>query len=76
MSWNAVSGPRVKLDAYDAGTGGGVVSRSGMAPQLRIAWRELHRPLRIGTLMPEEETESPGEVRSQRTDRSLPNVDE
>ena len=36
------------LDAYDAGTGGGVVSCSGMAPQLRIAWRELHRPLRIG----------------------------
>jgi hypothetical protein len=36
------------LDAYDAGTGGGVVSRSGMAPQVRIAWRELHRPLRIG----------------------------
>jgi hypothetical protein len=34
------------LDAYDAG--GGVVSSSGMAPQLRIAWRELHRPLRIG----------------------------
>jgi hypothetical protein len=36
------------LDAYDAGTGGGVVSCSGMAPQVRIAWRELHRPLRIG----------------------------
>ena len=34
------------LDAYD--TGGGVVSCSGMAPQLRTAWRELHRPLRIG----------------------------
>jgi hypothetical protein len=40
--------PRVKRDAYDAGTGNGVVSCSGMAPQLRIAWRELHRPLRIG----------------------------
>jgi hypothetical protein len=36
------------LDAHDAGTGGGVVSCSGMAPQVRIAWRELHRPLRIG----------------------------
>ncbi len=36
------------LDAYDAGTGGGVVSRSGMAPQLRTWW-ELHRPLRIGS---------------------------
>ena len=46
ISQNAVSGPRVKLDAYDAG--GGVVSCSGMAPQLRIAWRELHRPLWIG----------------------------
>jgi hypothetical protein len=34
------------LDAYDAG--GGVVSCSGMAAQLRTAWRELHRPLRIG----------------------------
>jgi len=34
------------LEAYDAGTG--VVACSGMAPQLRTAWRELHRPLRIG----------------------------
>jgi hypothetical protein len=33
------------LDAYD--TRGGV-GCSGMAPQLRMAWRELHRPLRIG----------------------------
>ena len=41
---------------------------------------ELHRgsfidPCGLGTLMPEEETESPEEVRSQRR-RSLPNVDE
>jgi len=32
-------------------------------------------PCGLGTLMPEEETESPEEVRSQRR-RSLPNVDE
>ncbi len=63
------------LDAYDAG--GGVVSCSGMDPQMRIAWRELHRPLRDwGTLMPEEETDKVRRsVRSQRR-RPLPNVDE
>jgi hypothetical protein len=32
-------------------------------------------PCGLGTLVPEEETESPEEVRSQRR-RSLPNVDE
>ena len=64
------------LDAYDAGTGGGVVSCSGIAPQLRTAWRQSFiDPCGLGTLMPEEETESQEEVRSQRR-RSLPNVDE
>ena len=63
------------LDAHDAGTGGGVVSCSGMAPQLRIAWRSFIDPCGLGTLMPEEEPESPEEVRSQRR-CSLPNVDE
>ena len=64
------------LDAYDAGTGGGVVYCSGMAPQLRTAWLgSFIDPCGLGTLMPEEETESPEEVRSQRR-RSLPNVDE
>ena len=62
------------LDAYDAGTGGEVVP---VREWLRC---ELHGgsfidPCGLGTLMPEEETESPEEVRSQRR-RSLPNVDE
>ena len=61
------------LEAYDAGTG--VVACSGMAPQLRTTWRSFIDPCGLGTLMPEEETESPEEVRSQRR-RSLPNVDE
>jgi hypothetical protein len=61
------------LDAYDAGTGGGLFGNGS-------AGCELHGGSFIdlcglGTLMPEEETESPEEVRSQCR-RSLPNVDE
>jgi hypothetical protein len=43
-----------------------------MSDRLSLGFRLLGTD---GTLMPEEETESPEEVRSQRR-RSLPNVDE
>jgi hypothetical protein len=78
-SSNAVSGPRVEEFRIN--------SLTPMTPEaescpLREWLRscELHGgsfidPCGLGTLMPEEETESPEEVRSQRR-RSLPNVDE
>ena len=76
---NAVSGQPARevriqfLEAYDAGTG--VAACSGMVPQLRMHGGNFIDPRGLGTLMPEEETESPEEVRSQRR-RPLPNVDE
>ena len=66
---------RISEQFLDGGTGGGVVFCSGMAPQLRIAWRSFINLCGLGTLMPAEEPESPEEVHSQRR-RSLPNVDE
>ena len=72
----AVSGPRVKefrVNSYDAG--GGVVSCSGWLRNCKLHGVGFIVPSGLGALMPEEETESPEEVRSQRR-RSLPNVDE
>jgi hypothetical protein len=63
------------LDAYDARTRGGVVSCSGMLRSCELHGGSFIDPCGLGTLIPEEETESPEEVRSQRR-RSLPNVDE
>ena len=69
------SGPRVKEFRIN--------SLTPMTPELEAACSgmcEFHGgsfidPCGLGALMPEEETESPEEVRSQRR-RSLPNVDE
>ncbi len=62
--------------AGDPGTGGGVASCSGVAPRLRTAWLEpVIDACGLATLTPQEETESPGEFRSQRR-LCLPSVDE
>jgi hypothetical protein len=80
ISQDAVSGPRVKEFRIN--------SLTPMTPEPEAESRPVREWLRscehggsfidpcgLGTLMPEEETESPEEVRSQRR-RSLPNVDE
>ena len=78
---NAVSGPRVKefrINSLTPMTPEPEAESCPVREWLRSC--ELHGgsfidPCGLGTLMPEEETESPEEVRSQRR-RSLPNVDE
>ena len=45
ISHNAVSGPRVKLDAYDAGTGGALFGNGSAGANCMAG---VHRPLRIG----------------------------
>jgi hypothetical protein len=81
ISANAVSGPRVKefrINSLTPMTPEPEAESCPVREWLRSC--ELHGesfidPCGLGTLMPEEETESPEEVRSQRR-RSLPNVDE
>ena len=78
---NAVSGPRVKefrINSLTPMTPEPEAESCPVREWLRSC--ELHGgsfidPCGLGTLMPEEETESPEEVRSQRR-RSLPNADE
>ena len=77
----AVSGPRVKefqINSLTPMTPEPEAESCPVREWLRSC--ELHGgsfidPCGLGALMPEEETESPEEVRSQRR-RSLPNVDE
>ena len=81
ISQNAVYGARVKEFRINSLTPMTPEPEAESCPVREWLRRcELHGgsfidPCGLGTLMPEEETESPEEVRSQRR-RSLPNVDE